>query len=991
MLNDLLESDEIARQLRGFRDAGWGAVITRTFNGLRTEYLGEEWMAVLEQIVAQAAELGLKVWFQAGYMPSAVPDLPPELAGRALTRVDKASPRGPGEQLLAEDTRYAYVERRLDHVLDLLKPKAVDVYLQRAYGECWLPRFGSHFGADATIEAIWVDEPHFRPPLLPWSEDLPARFRSTWGYALEEHLAALFGPPYGVSNDAPSADDPLRVRHHYWRVVGEMLQQAYFQRVRDWCRDHDVHFSGHLMGEDTLNNQIAFTGAAMPCYEYMQLPGVDYLTKDLGWPTGKPFLLTPLQCASAAHQLGQERVLAEMYAVSSQGLTFEDRKQIAEWLHILGINYRCYHGSFYSLRGRRKRIYPPHLSHQQPWWPDNPQIARRFSRLSYALSQGAYRPDVLVLHPVESAFCLYDPLPMINPHDRTNEPPDVQALDTHLVTLCQHLLSLHCPFDLGDETLLDRHGKVSDGRLAVGEMSYRAVVLPDLLTVRASTLGLLRQFAAAGGILMATGRLPERIDGTPDATAAELAALVRQTPNERGALRSALQAALSAPEFELVAVEGSDVSSVWVHPRTVDGGRFYYLHNTDRRTTVKAELRLAGEGRLECWDVDSGQVDGMPQRVEEGDTVAALTFPPLGSHLLRFHEGLTGDGLPTPADRESGLVLREVPVLRRPRLERLDPNALTLDTCRYRCGGGPWSNRLPVLTVYESLAQRGYVGPVTLRFTFDVQQAPLQTRLVIEDADQYQIFVNGEPVQYTGLPYWIDRCFLPVEITSLVRRGRNVVELHRDFQPVPQARFSLARLFQTLEGTELEAIYLVGEFGVWGAPSPREPQPRCVRLSPHFEIGAEPETTSGDLVYEGYPFYAGRLRLIGHVHLEAPVGGERVLLCLPGIDAAALVRVWCNGQEAGFISWPPYELEITPLVQDGENKIAVELVSTLRNLFGPHHRPEGEPDQCWTQDYILRPEWLADPDLLRARWTGDYFFLRFGLPEGACVQYVKAT
>ena len=81
---------------------------------------------------------------------------------------------------------------------------------------------------------------------------------------------------------AAAHPDVLRARHHYWRVVSEMLQEAYFARVGDWCREQGIHFSGHLMGEDTLNNQVAFTGAAMPCYEYMQLPGVDYLTKDLG-------------------------------------------------------------------------------------------------------------------------------------------------------------------------------------------------------------------------------------------------------------------------------------------------------------------------------------------------------------------------------------------------------------------------------------------------------------------------------------------------------------------------------------------------------------------------------------------------------------------------------------------------------------------------------------------------------------------------------------
>ena len=119
----------------------------------------------LERIVEQAAELDMKVWFQAGYMPSAMPDLDPSMAHWMLTRKEKAEEIQEDENVLAEDDKYVYVERRLGHVLDLLDPVAADNYLKKAYEETWLDRFGQDFGG--VIEAIWVDEPHFRPPLLP--------------------------------------------------------------------------------------------------------------------------------------------------------------------------------------------------------------------------------------------------------------------------------------------------------------------------------------------------------------------------------------------------------------------------------------------------------------------------------------------------------------------------------------------------------------------------------------------------------------------------------------------------------------------------------------------------------------------------------------------------------------------------------------------------------------------------------------------------------
>jgi hypothetical protein len=133
------------------------------------------------------------------------------------------------------------------------------------------------------------------------------------------------------------------------------------------------------------------------------------------------------------------------------------------------------------------------------------------------------------------------------------------------------------------------------------------------------------------------------------------------------------------------------------------------------------------------------------------------------------------------------------------------------------------------------------------------------------------------------------------------------------------------------------------------------------------------------------------MTLTDTVDLLAPLRGERVLLVLPDIDAAALAHVHVNGREVGVLAWPPFEIEITDHVRAGANEIAVTLTGTLRNLLGPHHRPQGEPDQCWTDDYLCPPEWLEDPETLAARWTGDYTFLPFGLQPGAYVRILAPS
>ena len=361
MLNDRLRDDELVRQLEGIREAGCGAVIARTFNGLLSDYPGDGFMASMETIVAAAARLGLRVFLQAGFMPACVAGLPEQFCQPVLV----AKPKGeagdtPPLAVCGKDTIHA---ERAAGRLDLLNEAAVEYYLELAYERTWR-RFESAFGK--TIVSMWVDEPHFSPPQLPWGDGLQAAFEREWGYPLAGALPSIFG----------RVGEWEQVRHHYWRTVLELLQRAYFSQIAGWCRRNGLGFSGHLMGEDYLEAQVGFTAATMPLYPFMDIPGIDHLTRSLHWrshddagESGVPFFLTPTQCVSAAAQTGKRTTLCEMYGVSSQSLTFRDQKFIGNFFYSRGINLRCLHGTFYSLRGRRKRIYPPHLSYQQPWWP----------------------------------------------------------------------------------------------------------------------------------------------------------------------------------------------------------------------------------------------------------------------------------------------------------------------------------------------------------------------------------------------------------------------------------------------------------------------------------------------------------------------------------------------------------------------------------------------------------------------------------------------
>jgi len=228
-----------------------------------------------------------------------------------------------------------------------------------------------------------------------------------------------------------------------------------------------------------------------------------------------------------------------------------------------------------------------------------------------------------------------------------------------------------------------------------------------------------------------------------------------------------------------------------------------------------------------------------------------------------------------------------------------------------------------------------------------------------------------------------------VDIAPAAREGANIIEITTPFRPIPKSKFSLASLFEVQIGTELESIYLIGDFGVAGRVAPRPARAKCVRYESDFVLVKEAKADWCDLSAGGYPFYAGRFTLEETAELPRPTKGQRVMLAMPSLDAA-VAKVRVNGTDAGAVAWAPYEVDITPLVKGGKTRVEVELIGTLRNIMGPHHRSNGEPDDCWRTAFnYAQPGGNAEhPEEAEGAWTDDYFVVHFGLRGRAKVQYV---
>ena len=90
----------------------------------------------------------------------------------------------------------------------------------------------------------------------------------------------------------------------------------------------------------------------MPHYEYFDIPGMDWLGRDIGR------CLTQAQLASAAAQTGKRQILSETFALCGHNVGHDELKRNYEWMMVRGINLMCQHLEGYSLRGIRRARLP---------------------------------------------------------------------------------------------------------------------------------------------------------------------------------------------------------------------------------------------------------------------------------------------------------------------------------------------------------------------------------------------------------------------------------------------------------------------------------------------------------------------------------------------------------------------------------------------------------------------------------------------------------
>ncbi|MBM3476258.1 MAG: hypothetical protein FJX75_23545, partial [Armatimonadetes bacterium] len=830
--------------------------------------------------------------------------------------------------------------------LDTMDPEAMGEYMRVTHEE-YLKRYGADFGD--VIPAIFTDEPNDGfwnagsadgQLRIPWTRRMLEEFQARRGYDLRERLPELMLPVAGGFS---------KVRHDYHRTMTELFVEHFSQRLGEWCAQNHIALTGHYLLEGALDVQTTAAGAVMPHYEWMQWPGIDILTDQTHE------LITAKQCSSVADQLGRERVLSELYGCTGWDWPLEGHKFQGDWQFAAGVNFRCQHLTHYSLAGGAKRDYPASICDHSPWWPYYRAVEDYFGRLSLMLTQGQPVRDVLIVHPIESAWGMVC--------GATREPPPaLREMQDALTRIMYTLTGQHHDWDFGDESLLAKHAEVLGDVLRVGRLEYRLVIVPPCVTLRSSTVELLRKFQGRGGLVLFVGDPPTRIDAETDEGLADLVEAAESCEPDKEDLVATVEELL--PRRVDIVERGMQQETVWAMLRQVGAGQLLFLQSHDRALEHVVDVTVLGAGPVVQWDPLTGARTRVKSRTDGEFVFVTLNLLPSGSALLTF-----GINVPDAVEPAEPLDIATVQELKGPYpTELTEPNTLPLDTCRFSVDGEGFSEAVPTLKADELIRARyglgtrlgnehqpyylyatGVIdtaprGRCVMEWHFHVTAMPAKCALALENPGDCKIRINGTHV--SGVEgYWVDEDIKTIDITEHLMVGGNDVTLSFDYRP----------------DMELEDLYLVGDFGVAPLDDDRPLAPDNVTL-----IAPVAELEWGSWVGQGLPFYGGAVRY--KLTVEAPPEGRRLRLALPNLACTA-AAVHVNG-ETFVLPWGPFQADLTDALHEGENEVIVEVIGGRKNILGPLHTPWGPgtgPDSfspnhgAWTYEYHLTDHGPMEP------------------------------
>ena len=497
-----------------------------------------------------------------------------------------------------------------------------------------------------------------------WTDGMDLMFEQTHGYSLKPYFPFIFYPSgsgYDKNDYAPEFKDEIsRVRYDFNSFQVHLFLENFTKTFQRFCTENGLKCKYQAYGIPWLMGLM--DGSMIP-----DIPeGNNWLYQEMrnvmgevwSWKHVQGYQIWNLMAASAGH-LKKRKVVSNEAMTNTQGLfttTLDEIKFHDDMNFITGMNHSVLHGYNYSPRSAEFPgwiQYGTFFSEWNTWWKYFPLWSAYNARLSYVFQNTSPAKTIAILPHESDSWA-----------DIGLARGPYQTEPWYVFRIWEAVIQAGYSFDYLNESVLADAG-ISDKGIQYGPMSYEALMLCSVASMKPETAEKIKDFVEKGGKLILVDKVPVRSLARynakeNDSTVRDIFCQLTEKYKDRvifaeapveelQLLPWARKTLAEAKVTKDVTYDRPSKNIFQVHTFTEDGKDIYFLCNSHRYNTYTFNATFpTGKKTPWIWNPEDGTRKVYPY--EEGKLNSLdISLAPSESLLLVFEPELKG----TPSKKEA--------------------------------------------------------------------------------------------------------------------------------------------------------------------------------------------------------------------------------------------------------------------------------------------------------------------------------------------------
>lgn len=487
-INDDLDINTLKQQLDELKASGLdGVVFHPRYYTNNPEYLGDEYMKIVSELILYAKKIEMKFWvydengYPSGVAGGKVMELHPEYRSEYLVMVKEGEMKEPVGgwfySFRIHEGKLIDLDASLGELFHIYKvsypnPSALEVEACECFISLTHDKYKESLEPEAFeyITGFFSDEVHF--PLnfdiasIPWTDRLLKFYEERYKENLLEKIPSLF----------MKVNDYREERYKFWELVTDTIVEGYYKPLEKWGKENNKKMTAHCKGEETPVFQLPYSGSCFQVLKSVPVPAIDALER---YPGNNYY---PRIAYSTAHQFGDGECFAEAFGGSGWGVCPDDLINYISWLTNNGIKIFAIHLNHLSLKSLAIRDWPPSIPCHLTWKDCFPDVLTQIRIKAEKNDKLPCDPDILLVTPTRKVMSEYEPWEMIetNQHNGSNPPDTVDTrIGLNFISIVEQLNMKNIVYELTEERIIEEHARITNGVIHIGKRQYTDIFISD--------------------------------------------------------------------------------------------------------------------------------------------------------------------------------------------------------------------------------------------------------------------------------------------------------------------------------------------------------------------------------------------------------------------------------------------------------------------------------------------------------------------------------